>query len=33
MGMVDDQNKVNFYDGMIRVVDPAGKEYAKFRRP
>jgi F420-non-reducing hydrogenase large subunit len=30
MGLVDGQNKVNFYDGLIRVVDPAGKEYAKF---
>ena len=30
MGMVDAQNKVNFYNGKIRVVDPDGKEYAKF---
>jgi len=30
MGLVDDKNKVNFYDGKIRVVDPAGKEFAKF---
>jgi len=30
MGMVDENNKVNFYDGMIRVVDPNGKEFAKF---
>jgi F420-non-reducing hydrogenase large subunit len=30
MGLVDAQNKVNFYDGQIRVVDPTGKEYAKF---
>ena len=30
MGMVDEKNKVNFYDGQIRVVDPAGKEVAKF---
>ena len=30
MGMVDDQDKVNFYDGRIRVVDPSGKEFAKF---
>ena len=30
MGMVDENNKVNFYDGKIRVVDPNGKEYAKF---
>ncbi len=30
MGLVDNNNKVNFYDGKIRVVDPDGKEYAKF---
>jgi F420-non-reducing hydrogenase large subunit len=30
MGMVDANNKVNFYDGLLRVVDPEGKEYAKF---
>ncbi len=30
MGMVDADNKVNFYDGKIRVVTPAGKEIAKF---
>jgi F420-non-reducing hydrogenase large subunit len=30
MGQVDDDNKLNFYDGALRVVDPAGKEYAKF---
>ncbi len=30
MGMVDDQNKVNFYDGKLRVVDARGSEYAKF---
>jgi F420-non-reducing hydrogenase large subunit len=30
MGMVDDQNKVNFYDGKIRVVDCDGKEVCKF---
>ena len=30
MGMVDDQNKVNFYDGKIRVVDSNGKEVCKF---
>ncbi len=30
MGLVDDKNKVNFYDGKIRVVDPTGKEYVKF---
>jgi F420-non-reducing hydrogenase large subunit len=30
MGMVDAEDKVNFYDGLIRVVDPTGKEYARF---
>jgi F420-non-reducing hydrogenase large subunit len=31
MGMVDGNNKVNFYDGQIRVVDPNGKELVKFK--
>lgn len=30
MGIVDENNKVNFYDGKIRVVDPNGKEFIKF---
>ncbi|MEM2825336.1 MAG: Ni/Fe hydrogenase subunit alpha [Candidatus Bathyarchaeia archaeon] len=30
MGLVDKENKVNFYDGKIRVVDPHGNEFAKF---
>ena len=30
MGMVDQHNKVNFYDGAIRVVDPEGKEISRF---
>lgn len=30
MGLVDDKNKVNFYEGKIRVVDPGGKEFSKF---
>ena len=30
MGTVDANNKVNFYDGKIRVVDPSGKEFLKF---
>jgi F420-non-reducing hydrogenase large subunit len=30
MGLVGERNKVNFYDGQIRVVTPDGKEYAKF---
>jgi len=31
MGQVDENNKVNFYDGVLRVVDPNGKEFAKFK--
>jgi F420-non-reducing hydrogenase large subunit len=30
MGLMDKNNKVSFYDGLVRVVDPSGKEYAKF---
>ena len=30
MGLVDANNKVNFYDGQIRVVNPNGIEHAKF---
>ncbi len=30
MGMVDPNNKVNFYDGLVRVVDPEGKERIKY---
>ncbi len=30
MGLVDDQNRVNFYDGAIRVVTPDGREFARF---
>jgi F420-non-reducing hydrogenase large subunit len=30
MGTVDENNKSNFYDGKIRVVDPQGKELLKF---
>ena len=30
MGLVDENNKVNFYDGKLRVVGPDGKEFAKF---
>jgi F420-non-reducing hydrogenase large subunit len=30
MGMVDANNKVNFYDGKVRVVDPDGKEFCKY---
>jgi F420-non-reducing hydrogenase large subunit len=30
MGLVDENNKVNFYDGKIRVTDQEAKEYLKF---
>jgi F420-non-reducing hydrogenase large subunit len=30
MGLVDEENKVSFYDGKIRVVDPDGKEMTIF---
>jgi len=30
MGLVDRNNKVNFYDGKVRVVDPQGREFLKF---
>lgn len=30
MGMVDEKNRPNFYDGQLRVVAPDGKEWAKF---
>jgi F420-non-reducing hydrogenase large subunit len=30
MGTVDDNNHVNFYDGMIRVTGPEGKELVKY---
>ncbi len=31
MGLVDENNKVNLYDGEVRVVDPKGNEFAKFK--
>jgi F420-non-reducing hydrogenase large subunit len=31
MGMVDKDNKTNFYDGDIRVVDQTGKQVEKFQ--
>ncbi|MBU0512060.1 MAG: Ni/Fe hydrogenase subunit alpha [Chloroflexi bacterium] len=30
MGTVDENNQSNHYDGMIRVVDPEGKEFVKY---
>ena len=30
MGLMDEKNRVNFYDGKIRVVSPKGVQFAKF---
>ena len=30
MGLVDDQNKVNFYDGRVSIVSPTGERIAKY---
>ncbi|CAG1002871.1 F420-non-reducing hydrogenase large subunit [Anaerolineales bacterium] len=30
MGMVDENNHTNFYDGKVRVVGPDGKEFVKY---
>ncbi len=30
MGTVDENNKINFYDGLIRVTGPEGKELVKY---
>ncbi len=30
MGLVDENNHSNFYDGQVRVVDPSGKEFVKY---
>jgi len=30
IGLVDENNKVNFYDGKVRVVDPDGNEVCKY---
>jgi F420-non-reducing hydrogenase large subunit len=30
MGLVDENNHVNFYDGKVRVVDPEGAELVKY---
>jgi F420-non-reducing hydrogenase large subunit len=31
MGLVDQANKVNFYEGNLRVVDPQGNEFVVFK--
>jgi F420-non-reducing hydrogenase large subunit len=33
MGMVDGNNRVNFYEGLVRVVDPEGAEFVKYAPP
>lgn len=33
MGLVDENNHVNFYDGKVRVVDTTGKELCKYEAP
>ena len=30
MGLVNEKNQSDYYDGKLRIVDPSGKEYAKF---
>src|SRR5574341_1592149 len=30
IGTVDENNKINFYDGKVRVADPDGKEFIKY---
>lgn len=30
MGTVDENNHINFYDGMVRITDQDGNEFAKF---
>jgi len=30
MGLVDEQNRLNFYDGALRIVSPNGQEWANF---
>ncbi len=30
MGMVDESDRVNFYDGIIKVIDSKGKEFCRF---
>jgi F420-non-reducing hydrogenase large subunit len=30
MGLVDEQNKLSFYDGKVRIVNPKGQQFALF---
>jgi len=31
MSLVDENNKVSFYDGIVKVIDPKGNEFARFK--
>jgi len=31
MGLVDEKNRVNYYDGYLRTVSPSGKEFNRFK--
>lgn len=31
MGLVDQNNRLNFYDGDVRVVDPEGRQFSRYR--
>jgi len=31
MGLVDESNRLNFYDGSVRIVSPEGGEFGRFR--
>jgi len=33
MGTVDERGRLNLYDGQIRIVDPDGVEFARYRPP
>lgn len=30
MGLVDEENNINFYDGILRIISPDGEEFLKF---
>jgi F420-non-reducing hydrogenase large subunit len=30
MGLVDERNRANFYDGTVRIVNPQGREFARY---
>jgi F420-non-reducing hydrogenase large subunit len=31
IGLVDENDHVNFYDGVVKITDPEGKEFARFK--